>query len=132
MATIYKEAKVNASVDQLWKAISDVGNIDKLLGFLESAEMDGNVRTCAIEGGGVLSELIISIDEERRRVAYTITESPFGFEHHSASMRAVADGETSVFIWETDVMPDAMLEALEPVLDGGINDIRNAVEAANA
>ena len=94
--------------------------------------MDGSVRTSVMEGGGVLRELMVSIDQERRRVAYTITESPFGFEHHSSSMRAVADGDTSLFIWETDFMPDALLEALEPVFSGGINDIRNAVEATNA
>ena len=132
IATIYREAEIDVSVDKLWEALSDVANVDKLLSYLESAEIDGDFRTCAMDGGGELRELIVSIDQERRRVAYSIVEGPFGFEHHSSSWRAVADGDKAVFIWETDVMPHSIAEVLEPVIDQSINDIRDAIESAAA
>ena len=128
MATIYKETPIDVSVDKLWEALSDVGHVDRLLSYLEDVDMDGAYRSCSMEGGGRLREFIISVDSERRRVAYSVVEEPFGFEHHSASWRAVDDGGQTVFVWETDVMPDTVVEALEPLIDQSIDDIRTAVE----
>ena len=132
MATIYRETEINVSVGKLWEAISDVDNVDKLLSYLESAEMDGDFRTYAMDCGGQLRELIVTIDQESRRVAYFIVEGPFGFEHHSSSWRAIADGAKDTFIWETDVMSDSIIEILEPVIDQSIDDIRTAIESAGA
>ena len=130
MATIYKETPIDAPVERLWEALSDVGNVDRLFSYLEGTEMDGPYRSCRMSGGGRLRELIISVDPDRRRVAYSVVEEPFGFEHHSASWRAVSDGAQTLFVWETDVMPDAVVEALEPLIDQSIDDIRDAVEGA--
>ena len=92
--------------------------------------MDGNYRLCSLDNGARLREVIISNDDARRRMAYSVIEEPFGFEHHSASWNAVADGEQSTFIWITDVLPDSVVEALEPLIDQSIADIRTAVESA--
>lgn len=132
MATIYKEAPINVTVDQLWEALSDVGNIHNLLSYLEGTEMDGDYRSCSMEGGASMRELIISVDSDRRRLAYSVVEEPFGFEHHSASFRAVPDGGKTLFVWETDVKPDSVVEALEPLIDQSITDIRAAVEALHS
>jgi len=129
VATIYKEQTINVSVDKLWDALSDVGNVDRLLSYLVATEIDGSHRSCNMADGSQLRELIISVDPDRRRVAYSVVEEPFGFEHHSASWRALADGDQSRFVWETDVMPDRIVAVLEPLIDQSIVDIVSAVEA---
>jgi polyketide cyclase/dehydrase/lipid transport protein len=131
VATIFKEARVDVPVEQLWSALSDLGNVDRLLSYLQSAEMDGEFRSCSMGDGADLRELIVSVDPERRRIAYSVVEAPFEFEHHNASWRAVADGDQSVFVWETDVKPDSVVAALEPLIDQSIADIQAAVESLN-
>lgn len=130
MATIYKETRLDVPVDELWAALSDVRNVDRLLSYVTNVELDDNVRSCALDGGGVLKELIISNDDERRRLAYSVVEEPFGFDHHSASWVAKADGDGSVFVWETDVLPDSVVGELEPLIDKTIDDIRSAIGTA--
>lgn len=130
MATIYKEVEIDRPVAELWKALSDVAHVDRLLSYLDGVEMDGNYRSCALDNGAQLREVIISNDDSHQRMAYSVIEEPFGFEHHSASWQAFAEGERSRFVWITDVLPDAVVEALEPLIDQSINDIRNAVETS--
>jgi hypothetical protein len=45
--------------------------------------VNGDCRTCSLGDQGNLDELIVSVGDERRRIAYSIRESPFGFEHHN-------------------------------------------------
>lgn len=132
MATIHKEVTIERPAGAVWAALSDVAHVDRLLSYIESVEMDGNVRSCSFGNGAQLREVIVSSDDTRRRLAYTIVEEPFGFEHHSASWQAVADGNRSRFVWTTDVLPDSVVEALEPLIDQSIADIRNALEAPEA
>ena len=63
----------------------------------------------------------MAVDDEHRRVAYTITDSPFPIEAHAASMQVFdAGGGRSTFRWITDVKPDALAEGLSPMLAGAV------------
>jgi hypothetical protein len=63
----------------------------------------------------------VAVDDEHRRVAYTITDSPFPIEAHAASMQVFdAGGGRSTFRWITDVKPDALAEGLSPMLAGAV------------
>lgn len=128
MATIYREAKLDVPVDEVWQALADVGSINRLIAFLGDVTVDGDERVCAL-GDGELRELIVSVDEEQRRVAYSIQESPFGFRHHHSSMQAVREGEGTRFVWWTDVSPDEAAPALGEALDGALESIRDVFAA---
>ena len=68
MATIHKQFKINAPIDQVWANISDLTNVHTLFSMLDNTEIKGSTRTCRIQDGGELKELIISVDETKKRL----------------------------------------------------------------
>ncbi len=123
MATIYKRFVLDTSADSAWQKVRATQNVHELFGMLVDARVDGDQRVCRTTDGGELVERIITVDDAARRIAYTITDSPFGFEFHSASWQISEHGGETVFEWFTDVKPDPIAEVLDVVIDGEKNNI---------
>jgi uncharacterized protein YndB with AHSA1/START domain len=128
MASIYREFDIAAPVEKVWAAIADVGAPDKIINFLSNVTLEGNRRSLQLGDMGKVEELIVSIDQNHRRVAYSICESPFNLAHHNASMQALPNGRGGTrFVWITDVKPD---EAAAPeVIDSAIESIKEALRS---
>jgi hypothetical protein len=91
---------------------------------ITESSLDGDQRSCLMGDGGSLTETILSVDDEEKRVAYTITDSPFPIEAHAASMQVVDAGDgKSTFQWITDVKPDGMADGLGPLMAGEISNL---------
>lgn len=121
MASINLKTTLALSADDLWAHVQDVGGISGLLDIISDSSIDGDQRSCTMADGAELSETIISIDQDHRRVAYTITDSPFGIQAHAASMQVSDAGNgKSTFHWITDVKPDELAGALGPMLAGSV------------
>ncbi len=128
MATIHREFEIESSAEKAWDAVRNVGDINKLITFLGDVTVDGDRRTCDMGEQGRLDELIISVDDDRRRLAYAIVNSPFNFLHHSASMQIAGNGgDRSRFVWITDVKPDEAASALEPAIDAAVESFKHAL-----
>ncbi|MEO6712802.1 MAG: SRPBCC family protein [Mycobacteriales bacterium] len=125
MATIVREFRLDRPVDVVWKDFADVGRINKLIDYLGEVTLDGNVRSCSIGDSGELEELIVSVDQERKRIAYAITRSPFNFQFHSASMQIVPDGDVACCVWTTDVLPDSLVGAVTEPIDAAVDSIKS-------
>ena len=116
MPTIYLERHINAAAAQVWKQVSDIRSPEHLTNMIHSVEVIGEgERSCVTEHGRIV-ERIVSVDEDRRRVAYTATESPFPISHHNASMTVTQVEDGCRLTWITDVEPAAVADALAPVL----------------
>ncbi len=121
MATIYLETELAVGPDKLWASLRNVGAVSELLNIVAESSVTGDQRSCTMADGAVLTETILGVDEDNRRVAYTITDSPFPIEVHAASMQVLDAGKgRSTFRWITDVKPDALAEGLSPMLAGAI------------
>lgn len=128
MGTITREFVVDLPPEAVWEKVGDVGAINQLIDFIGEVTLDGDRRSCALGDGGTLEELIVSVDPDRRRVVYSIQQSPFGFEHHSASMQAVADGDGRTrFVWITDFKPESVAPALDGVIDQASESIKRVL-----
>lgn len=132
MSTLIRRRKLNVDPETAWKSLERLEDVHKLVSFLESAEVDGTTRVCRIAPGapisGELREYILAVDPELRRVAYSIADSPFGFEHHAASMQIVFEGTQTWFVWTTDVLPDAVLAQMGPMFDREADHIARQLE----
>ena len=128
MASIYKEAVVDARAANLWAALRDVGNVHHLFrGVLTDARLEDGVRLVTFAGGQVVRERLVTIDEERRRVAYAVIRD--GLSHHSASMQVFAEGkERSRFVWISDFLPDEMAASIGPLAEQGLAALKRTVE----
>lgn len=122
MATIQRTIHLDRPADAVWDAVADTGAIHERLarGFVVGTELDGDMRTVTFDGGGVVRELVVSIDPDRRRLAYSVVESPLGMRHHHATFTVVpaADG-TSNLEWVVDLSPDTAAPAMEAMVDLG-------------
>ena len=117
MATVQKKIELAVSAEELWAQVRDVGGLSRLLNVVETSKVEGDQRSCVLADGAELSETVVSVDDGLRRVAYTITVSPFPLEFHAASMEVGDAGEgRSTFCWTTDLKPDGLAEAFDGLM----------------
>ncbi len=122
MATIHLETELAVAPADLWASVKDVGGVSGLLNIIAESSLDGDQRSCTLGDGASLTETILAVDDDNRRVAYTITDSPFPIEAHAASMQVFDAGDgRSTFRWITDIKPDALADGLGPMLAGAVS-----------
>ncbi|MEM6927440.1 MAG: SRPBCC family protein [Myxococcota bacterium] len=123
MATYVKTAVLSAPLDEVWEAIADVGNVPRLTAMVVASRMEGDTRYCTFAGGGELRETILSVDHERRRMAYRVHRSPFPIDEHAASMVVTAEGDGARVTWTTDLKPDDALPVFAEAADAMFADL---------
>jgi len=129
MATLHIERTIDASADKVWDALRDFGALHTKTapGFILDTVVEGDVRTVTFNGGLVLRERLIAIDDEHRRIVYSILADTF--EHHSASNTVVPEGEDRCrFIWVVDFLPDGPKDRIAAMMNAGIDAIKASME----
>jgi hypothetical protein len=130
MASIHHEVVVKMDTDEAWAALREVGQAHRLFApVLVSGQLDGDVRTVTFANGMVAREQILDVDDERKRVAYTVTNGP-GLAFHHASMELVEEGPGRCrFRWITDFLPQEAAAALQPLIEQGSHALKKNLEA---
>ena len=124
MTTIHREFPIGSTVDAAWAKLSDVGNVHEMLSILTDTTVNGDKRVCGVVGGGRIEELILSIDDDRHRVAYSVLSAPGAdLEFHAASMSLEAAGDAAKFVWTTDLKPDEAANQIAEIIDSETNNI---------
>lgn len=132
MPTIYKEILIDASPEQVWDAVSDVGAVHHRLvpGYTENTLMDGYERTLILPNGGMVREFIVSIDERERRMAYTVQEGRMPLLHHHASFQVFPHGDSSAkLVWITDFLPEHLTTEIQARVNRGAEVMKETIEA---
>jgi len=126
--SVIRTVPVTVPVEEAWRRLADVGSIDTLLSFLGDVTVDGDRRTCSLGELGSLNEIILSIDQPSRRVAYTIVSAPMTFEHHSAAMQLLPDGDGgTVLSWTTDFLPASIAPQVTGLIDQGVQSLTDTL-----
>jgi Polyketide cyclase / dehydrase and lipid transport len=133
MASIYRRLWIDASPPDVWEALADIGALHQRLvpGFVTSTELEPGARIVTFADGAVVRELIVGLDQENRRLAWSAAGGVS--THHNASAQVV-DGENggTDFTWITDVLPDEMAEPIGRRMDQGLAVIKKTMEARSA
>ena len=129
MATIHREIPIGAPADAVWDAVRDVGSPHKRLtpGVLTDAYLDGGERVVTFANGLVARELIVSVDDGRRRVAYASVGGRA--RHHNASMQVLPDGDGARLVWITDVLPDELAGPIGTLIEAGAAAMKRTLDA---
>jgi len=131
MASIRKEIHIHASPDEVWAALRDFGALSERLvpGFVVAADTVDDVRTITFFNGAVAREQLVDIDDDARRLAYTVVEGPLGASHHNASAQVMVEPDgSSRFVWITDVLPNELGVPTAGLMDQGIAVIKKTLE----
>lgn len=141
MTTIRKDIPLKTPAAQVWDVIRDVGAIHTRLapGFVVDTRMeegarapDGTgsrpfARVVTFANGHVARELIVTVDEESKRLVYSVVGG--SATHHNSSFQVIptANGQTSL-VWITDVLPDNVATPLSAMIDAGSAVIQRTLD----
>jgi hypothetical protein len=129
MATIRKEIELDIGADQAWEAARDFGNLHERLvpGFAVDAHLDGDDRIVRFFTGTVLRERLVTLDDEARRLAWSIVDGPY--THHNGVLEVLPEGDGCRLVWTTDLLPDAAAEQTAGMMAKGADAMRDALSA---
>ena len=97
---------IEARPDEVWAALRDWGALHRRLapGFVTDTRLDGEDRIVTFAGGLVVREVLVALDDERRRLVWTVVDGPYS--HHNGAAQVHAEGSGSRFVWTADLLPD--------------------------
>jgi Polyketide cyclase / dehydrase and lipid transport len=133
MTTIYKEFILPLPAEQVWDALRDFGAVHQRVasGFVTACHVKSNgqagvsSRVVTFANGRTVEERLISSDDARCRLVYSIAAPDGAGSHHQASVQVYSNGpEQSRFVWITDVLPHERGTALEAMMDLGMAAIQ--------
>ncbi|MFE3028968.1 SRPBCC family protein [Nocardia tengchongensis] len=133
MATIRQEVVIEAAPEYVWEVVRDVGAVHERLlpGRGGGTRVEAGERFLTFPDGHVIRELIVAIDDEARRLAYSVVEGARpALEYHHASFEVRSEGERGRLIWITDVLPDSVAPEIRIRTQLGIMEMKRAIEAA--
>jgi len=134
MGTIHREIIVDADPDAVWDALRDFGAVHERLvpGFVTAARLDGRDRIVTFFNGAVARELLVTLDDEARRLVWSVAESPMGMVHHNAATQVFpAGGGRTRFVWVTDVLPDEAVPRIAELMDRALPAIARTLGSAS-
>jgi len=128
MATLHKEIHIEAPPEAIWEAARDVGALHTRLvpGFVVNTQLEGQARVVTFGNGMVVREAIISVDDQRRRLAWTAIGGRTS--HYNAVLQLIADGSGTRVVWTIDLLPDEVADPVAAMQDSGLATMKRTFE----
>ena len=130
MASIRKETVIDVTPDKVWSALRDVGALHTRLvpGFVVDTTMDGDCRIVTFGNGMVVRERIITVDDDHRRIVWSVVGGRF--THHNASAQVFDEGGRTRFVWIGDLLPNELAGDIAGMIEMGTAVIKQTMERA--
>ena len=129
MASIRKEILTNARPDDVWDALRDIGALHTRLvpGFVIDTRLEPGARVVTFGNGMVARELIVTVDDDERRVVWSVVGG--SMTHHNASAQVLCDakGLTKV-VWIADLLPDEAAGAVAAMMEQGMAVMKQTLD----
>ena len=133
VVSIRVEVFIEADAADVWAAFADVGAVHRRLlpGRVTDVRLDGDLRTLVMADGVEVRELIVAIDHDDRRLAYSVQGGQrMALTHHHASFQVFADAAGSRLVWITDVLPHALEPQVRARVERGAVEMKHVIENA--
>ena len=118
MASIRKEILLESSAENVWAAVRDVGALHHRLvpGFVVDTRLEEGARVVTFGNGMVVRELIVDVDDDARRLAWSARGGRL--THHNASVQVFADGPRRCrLVWIADLLPNELAGEIRAMID---------------
>ncbi|WP_129790650.1 SRPBCC family protein [Sphingosinicella sp. CPCC 101087] len=131
MPTVHHEIEIGCPPEDIWDAARDVGALHTRLvpGFVTATEMLPDVATptrrVTFANGAVADEAIVTIDDDRRRLVWTV----LGVEHHNGALEIHPSPIGARVTWTADVLPVDFAERISPMMADGLRKMKAHLEA---
>ncbi len=130
MASIRKEIQVNARPEAVWDALRDVGALHHRVvpGFVTDTRLEEGARVVTFGNGMVARERIVTVDDEARRVVWSVEGAPF--THHNASVQVFPEGPGCRLVWTADLLPDEIAGNIRAMIEQAAAVMKPTLERA--
>ena len=131
MASIHREMLVEAQALDVWDAIRDVGAIHTRLapGFVVDTRLEEGARVVTFGNGLVARELIVDVNDEARRLAWSVVDGRPS--HHNASLQVFPEGDNRCrVVWIADLLPNELAGPIGAMIDQGMAVMKKTLEAS--
>jgi uncharacterized protein YndB with AHSA1/START domain len=132
VASIRAHAIVDASADEVWKAVGDPEAIVGWFPGVTSCRLEGDVRVVGVGPDLTVRERIVTNDPDLRRFQYSLQPDPVPVEHHLATVDVIDLGDRSLVVYGTDVLPDAAAAGMQGTLDAALAGLTALVAPGTA
>ena len=120
MASISRDICLDVDARAAWDAVRDFGSPHTLFaGVLTGTVVDGDDRVVTFASGLVVRERLVDLDDEKRRIAYTVVDGPFTHHHATMSIHATQGGGCRLE-WISDVLPHEVAATVSDLMDQGL------------
>jgi len=128
MASIRKEIRIDARPETAWDALRDVGALHTRLvpGFVVDTRLEDDARIVTFASGMVARERIVTVDDDERRVVWTVVGG--AMTHHNGAAQVLPDGDGCRFVWTADLLPDELAPAIAGMMEQGVAVIKETLE----
>lgn len=131
MASIYRDITIHRDAEFAWAALRRFDAAAQLFaGVLADCRCTGAVREVTFASGAKITEHLVTCDDLRRRLAYTVRHEAYA--HHSACMQIIADPAGCRFVWVSDFLPDEHAGTMEPLIDAGCRALKMCLEQSDS
>jgi hypothetical protein len=118
MASIRKEIPIKSSAAKVWEVVRDIGALHTRLvpGFVVDTRLEGDARVVTFGNGLVVRELIVDLDEEARRLVWSVRGAQL--THHNASLQVFPEGDGRCrMVWIADLLPHEAAADIRTMID---------------
>ncbi len=131
MASIRKEIVVDNTPERVWDALRDVGKVHERVapGFVVATQMEEGARVVTFGNGMTARELIVSVDDDTRRVVWAVVGSP-RLSHHNASVQVFPEGKGCRVVWIADLLPNDAAGDIAGMIEAGMRVMKPTLERA--
>lgn len=131
MASIRKEITLAVPAEEVWDVIQDYGNVHTRLapGFVVDTKLEQGARVVTFANGLVARELIVDVDDEARRLVWSVVGSE-RLTHHNGAFQVFADGAGARLVWTADLLPHAAKPDIAGLMEHGMAVIKRTLEGA--
>lgn len=130
MASIRKEILIEARPEDAWEALRDWGAPHERLvpGFVVDTRLDGDDRIVTLFGGAEVRELLVDLDDDARRLVWSIADGSYTHHNGAAQILDAGDGR-SRFVWVADLLPDDRAATTSEHMERGTRVVKETLEA---
>jgi hypothetical protein len=128
MATLHREIFIRARSTDVWDAIRDIGALHTRLvpGFVVDTKLEPSARVVTFGNGMVVREPILSVDDERRRMAWAAEGG--STTHYNAVLEVFDDSNGCRVVWTTDLLPNELAGPIAGMQEQGLAVMKKMLE----
>ena len=132
MATLSKEFRLDAPAEEVWDVFRDVYAVHTRLApdFVTDCRREGEDRIVTFANGLVAREVIVDLDDAKRRLVYSARSERLA--HHNASFQVFEETSDSGsaccrVVWIAYVLPHGVAGAIGAMMDEGVAAMRKTL-----